>query len=72
MRRELFDELVASIKEMKAVERGALKPARVTRSDDLLATNLSSPPCSGSALTPSRTGSRDDGNPKARPRCSSG
>ena len=31
MRRELFDELVASIKEMKAGERGALKPARVTR-----------------------------------------
>lgn len=40
MRKELFDELVASIKEMKAVERGVLKPARVTRSDDPLATDV--------------------------------
>ena len=40
MRKELFEELVASVKEMKAVERGALKPARVTRSADLLATDV--------------------------------
>ena len=40
MRRELFDQLVASVKEMKAVERGELKPARVTRSEDLLATDV--------------------------------
>jgi len=40
MRRELFEELVASIKEMKAIERGEMKPARVTRSEDLLATDV--------------------------------
>ena len=40
MRKELFDELVASVKEMKAIERGELKPARVTRSEDLLATDV--------------------------------
>ncbi len=40
MRKELFEELVASIKEMKAVERGVLKPARVARSEDLLATDV--------------------------------
>ncbi len=40
MRKELFDQLVASVKEMKAVERGELKPARVTRSEDLLATDV--------------------------------
>lgn len=40
MRKELFEELVASIKEMKAIERGALKPARVARSVDLRATDV--------------------------------
>ncbi len=40
MRRELFEELVASVKEMKAIERGETKPARVTRSEDLLATDV--------------------------------
>lgn len=40
MRRELLDQSVASIKGMKAVERGELKPARVTRSEDVLATDV--------------------------------
>src|SRR5688572_18949460 len=40
MRRELFEELVASVKEMKAVERGEKKPARVTKSSDLLASDV--------------------------------
>jgi len=40
MRKALFEELVASIKEMKAIERGTAKPARVTRSEDLLATDV--------------------------------
>jgi putative transcriptional regulator len=36
MRKDLFDELVESIKQMKAIEAGRLKPARVTRAADLL------------------------------------
>ncbi|MEP6765152.1 MAG: NadS family protein [Gemmatimonadaceae bacterium] len=36
MRKDLFDELIASVKEMKAIQAGKLKPARVTRSQDLL------------------------------------
>ena len=40
MRKELFDQLVASVTEMKAIERGELKPARVTRSEALLATDV--------------------------------
>ena len=40
MRKKLFDQLVASVKEMKAIERGELRPARVTRSEDLLATDV--------------------------------
>ena len=28
MKKELFDELLASVKQAKAIERGALKPAR--------------------------------------------
>jgi len=35
MRKELFDQLVAGVKEMKAIERGELKAARITRSEDL-------------------------------------
>lgn len=36
MRKALFDELVESVKEMKAIQAGRLKPARVTRAKDLL------------------------------------
>ena len=35
MRRELFDQLVESVNEMKAIQAGVQKPARVTRSGDL-------------------------------------
>lgn len=37
MRKDLFEELDASVKEMKAIERGTMTPARVTRSQDLWA-----------------------------------
>lgn len=36
MRKNLFDELVQSVKEMKAIQGGRMKPARVTRVEDLL------------------------------------
>lgn len=36
MRKDLFDELVESVKEMKAIQAGRRKPARVTRSADLI------------------------------------
>ncbi len=36
MRKDLFDELVASVKQMKAIEAGRLKPGRVTRLEDLV------------------------------------
>jgi putative transcriptional regulator len=36
MRADLFDQLVASIKQMKDIERGRLKAARMTRVEDLL------------------------------------
>ncbi len=36
MRKDLFDELVARVKEMKASQAGRLKPARVTHAKDLL------------------------------------
>jgi putative transcriptional regulator len=36
MRKELFDELLQSIKEMKAIQAGRLKPSRVTHARDLL------------------------------------
>ncbi len=36
MRQELFDQLVESVKQMKAIEAGRLKPSRVTRSADLI------------------------------------
>lgn len=36
MRKDLFDELVVSVREMREVQRGRLKPARVTRAEDLL------------------------------------
>ena len=40
MRQDLFEELVASIKEAGSVMRGERKPYRVTRSEDLLATDV--------------------------------
>ncbi len=36
MRKDLFAELVASVKEMKAIQAGKLTPARVTRASQLL------------------------------------
>ncbi len=38
MRKDLFDQLVESVKEMKAIQAGRLKPARVTRAAELLST----------------------------------
>jgi putative transcriptional regulator len=35
MRKDLFDQLVQSVSEMKAIQAGTQKPARATRSDDL-------------------------------------
>ncbi len=36
MRKALFDELVQSVKEMKAIRAGILKPGRVTTSQEIL------------------------------------
>jgi putative transcriptional regulator len=36
MRKDLFAELVASVKEMKAIEAGTLKPGRLTRAGQVL------------------------------------
>lgn len=36
MRKDLFAELVASVKEMKAIQAGTLKPSRVTRAAHIL------------------------------------
>ena len=36
MRQDLFDELVESVKEMKAIQAGRRKPSRVTDAADLL------------------------------------
>jgi putative transcriptional regulator len=36
MRQDLFDELVESVTQMKAIQRGRLKPGRLTRAADLL------------------------------------
>jgi putative transcriptional regulator len=36
MRRDLFDQLAESVRQMKAIERGRLKPGRVTRVADLV------------------------------------
>jgi hypothetical protein len=33
MRKDLFDQLVESVKEMKDIQSGRRKPARVTRAD---------------------------------------
>ncbi|HEY4320726.1 MAG TPA: NadS family protein [Gemmatimonadales bacterium] len=39
MRKELFDQLVESVKQMKDIQRGKRKPGRVTTSKALLATD---------------------------------
>lgn len=39
MRKDLFDELLTSVKEMKGIQRGRLKPGRVTRADDVVRTS---------------------------------
>jgi putative transcriptional regulator len=36
MRKQLFEQLVESVKEMKAIEAGRLKPGRRVRAEDLL------------------------------------
>lgn len=36
MRKDLFDELVESVKQMKGIEAGRLRPGRVTRLEDLV------------------------------------
>jgi len=36
MRRELFDELVQSVQEMKEIQAGRLKPSRIVRAADLV------------------------------------
>ena len=36
MRKDLFDELVESVRQMKAIEAGRTKPARLIRAADLL------------------------------------
>lgn len=41
MRKDLFDELVESVKEMKEIQAGERKPARVTRAEELLRTGSS-------------------------------
>ncbi|MBK6422845.1 MAG: helix-turn-helix domain-containing protein [Gemmatimonadetes bacterium] len=38
MRKELFEELVASVKQMKDIQAGRRKPGRVTRAEDLVGT----------------------------------
>ena len=40
MRKNLFDQLIESVKEMKAVQSGRRKPSRVTRADDVLKTGM--------------------------------
>ena len=37
MRKEMFEELLQSVREMKAIQAGRMKPSRVTRAEDLLA-----------------------------------
>lgn len=36
MRKDLFDELVESVQQMKDIQAGRRKPSRVTRAEDLL------------------------------------
>lgn len=39
MRRDLFEQLLESVREMKEVQAGRRKPARVTRAEDLVKTD---------------------------------
>jgi putative transcriptional regulator len=39
MRKDMFDELVESVKQMKEIQAGRRKPSRVTRAEDLLHTD---------------------------------
>jgi putative transcriptional regulator len=39
MRKDLFTELVTSVKEMKAIQAGRLKPGRVTRAEEVVRTS---------------------------------
>lgn len=39
MRKDMFDELVESVQQMKDIQAGRRKPSRVTRAEDLLYTN---------------------------------
>jgi hypothetical protein len=36
MRKDLFDQLVQSVTEMKAIQAGQRKPSRVTRAEEVL------------------------------------
>lgn len=40
MRKDLFDQLTESVKEMKAIQAGRKKPARVTRAEDVLKSGM--------------------------------
>ena len=40
MRKDLFAQLEESVREMKAIEAGRLRPARVTRREDLVAADV--------------------------------
>lgn len=37
MRKDLFEQLLESVKEMKAIDAGRLKPGRVTRGENIVA-----------------------------------
>ena len=40
MRNDLFDELMQSVKEMKAIAAGRTRPSRVTRAEDLVSEGI--------------------------------
>ncbi len=40
MRKDLFDELVESVKEMKEIQAGRRRPGRVTRAEDLMSAGV--------------------------------
>lgn len=40
MRKDLFAQLEESVREMKAIEAGRLRPARVTRREDLVSADV--------------------------------
>ncbi len=39
MRKDLFDELAASVREMKAIQAGRSRPGRVTRAEEVVRTS---------------------------------